>query len=369
MKKILIPVLSIAIFGACSSDKKAELEKLEQQREEIDEQIARLRIEIGGDTLASKEAKAMYVEASDIYYQPFSHFVEVQGLLDSEENIGIMPQTSGQVRKIYVQEGSQVTQGQLLLELDAQVLLNTIKEIETSLDFATEMYNKQKALWDEKIGSEVQYLTAKNKKEALEKKLATLKEQLDMTKITSPINGVVDKIMTKEGELAVPAMPVLRVVNLSKLKVNAAVAENYASNVKQGTDVKLWFPDVKLEVSAKISYAGKVIDPVNRTFDIVIRLDKVAGDLKPNMLAVAKIVDFQKDSAIVVPINTIRKSGEDKFVYVAEKDNERYIARRQQIKTDIDYNGMVLISNGLKPGDKLITFGFQELTDGQPVIF
>ena len=369
MKKILIPSLIIVLLGACSSDKKAQLEKLEQQREEIDKQIVQLTNEIGGDTLAAKEAKAMYVEVSDLHYQPFSHFIEVQGILDSEENIGVMPQASGQVKKIYVQEGSQVTQGQLLLELDAQVLKHTIEEIETSLDFATEMYNKQKALWDEKIGSEVQYLTAKNKKEALEKKLATLKEQLDMTKITSPINGVVDKIMTKEGELIAPSMPVLRVVNLSKIKVNAAVAENYASNVKQGTDVILWFPDVKIEIPAKVSYAGKVIDPVNRTFDIVIRLDKITGDLKPNMLAVAKIVDFQKDSAISVPINTIRKSGEDKFVYIAEKDNERYVARKQQITTDVDYNGMTLISNGLKPGDKLITFGFQELTDGQPVIF
>ena len=369
MKNLFLILLIPALIVACEApDKSSQLEKLKADRQKIDKQIADLEAELG-DSLTTKSEKVKYVEVKEVNPSKFEHFIEVQGAVDTDQNVMITSQSAGTIERVYVREGDKVKKGQTLFTLDAQILKNSMAEVQTSLDFAKDMFEKQKQLWEQKIGSEVQYLTAKNQKECLERRLATLNEQMDLMRVTSPIDGVVDNLAAKSGELTSPGMPLGRVVNLSDFEIKANVAENYSSNVKNGTPVKLWFPDLKAEMDAEVAYTGNIIDPINRTFNIVIRFSNPEVSIKPNMVCVVKIIDYSAEEALVVPVNSIQKTDLGQYIFVAKEENGRYIADRRKISSEMEYNGAVLVSEGLSPNDKLITFGYQDLTQGQVVEF
>ncbi len=349
-------------------DPATQLESLKAEKAAIEDKIVELEASMG-DSLVATAPRAKYVRAQELTLKPFNHFIEVQGTVDTDQNVILTAQSGGTIETIHVNEGDEVKKGQVLISLDAKVLLNSIGEVKTQLTFARDIYEKQKALWEQKIGSEVQYLTAKNNKESLEARLATLREQLSMMRVTSPIDGVVDNMMAKAGELTSPGMPLGRVVNLSGFEIKAEVAENYSSRVMAGTKVKLWFPDLREELDAEVAYTGRVIDPVNRTFSIVIRMENPGTQIKPNMVCVVKIIDFATDEAIVIPVSTILRTDLGQYVFTAEKNGENYIARRKKITPRMEYNGNVMVAEGLKPSDWLVTFGYQDLTDGDIVKF
>ncbi|MDH5398308.1 MAG: efflux RND transporter periplasmic adaptor subunit [Cyclobacteriaceae bacterium] len=355
----------VVAFG-CETDNQARLDKLRTQAQQIQEEIQLLEETLGQDSIAL-QVKITPVEVKALSPVPFEHYIEVQGVVDTDKNIGLTSKTMGTIEEVKVREGDKVQKGQLLVQLDNQIIMNSINEVRSSLAFASEMFEKQKELWDQKIGSEVQYLSAKNNKEALENRLATLREQLQLTKITSPISGIVDQVQIRQGEMASPGIPLLRVVDLSNFEIKASVSESYASQVKNGIGVRLLFPDLKGEMEAEISYTGKVIDPVNRTFDIIIRIEKPALEIKPNMIVEVRIVDFHEDEAIVIPVNTIQQSDKEEFVYIAEETASGVVARKQEVAVKMHYNGAALIGEGLKAGDMLVTFGYQGLTEGQAI--
>ncbi|HEY4800713.1 MAG TPA: efflux RND transporter periplasmic adaptor subunit, partial [Bacteroidia bacterium] len=280
------------------------------------------------------------------------------------ENVAVNAEMAGTVSKINVHLGDEVAIGQVLAELDAKVIQQGIVELQTALDLATTMYNKQKNLWDEKIGTEVQYLSAKNQKESLEKKMATLQQQLEMTKIKSPIKGIVDAIDIKLGQATMPGLSAIRIVNMCSLKVKGEVAESYMAKVKKGNDVEIIYPDMQDSMRAKISYAAKMISPLNRTFTITIDLDCVK-DLHPNMIAILKIVDYSNPKAFVVPVNAIQKAEEGDFVFIAQNNK----AKKVRVKTGRIYRGNAEIIDGLKEGDRFISKGYQELNEGEDVKF
>ncbi|MDH5603924.1 MAG: efflux RND transporter periplasmic adaptor subunit [Cyclobacteriaceae bacterium] len=365
MRILLTGLIFVAVFG-CGTDSQERLEKLKTQSQQLQEEIQVLEEQLGQDSVAPVLRQTM-VETKVLNFSPFEHYIETQGVAVTDQNITLTAKTAGSIEAVKVREGDRVKKGQVLLQLDNQIIVNSINEVKSSLTFATEMYDKQKGLWDQKIGSEVQYLSAKNNKEALENKLATLREQLQLTIVTSPINGTVDFVNVRRGEMAAPGIPLLRVVDLSNFEIKAAVSENYASQVKNGTPVKLLFPDLKSEMEAEINYTGRVIDPVNRTFDIIIRLEKPVIEIKPNMIVVVQIIDFRQEEAIVIPVNTIQHSSEEEYVYVAEEGDKGVIARKREVTVTTHYNGRALIGNGLKEGDRLITFGYQDLTEGQAI--
>ena len=365
MKKYIIIVLAVMAASMQSCNQNETIESLKAQKKEIEEKIAALEA-LNPDTI-QREVRVKYVEVENVKAQSFKHFIEVQGVVDSENNLMITAKASGTVEGLKVKEGDRVKKGQILAQIDDKIIRNSISELNSSLEFATEMYNKQKSLWDQKIGSEVQYLQAKNQKESLEGRLATLREQLKMTRITSPINGTIDQVFIKEGEVAGPGMPVVRVVNLKDFEVKAQVAENYALAVKEGTSVKIYFPDLKQEVDAKINFVGNVIDPLNRTFNVVIRFNNPDIGIKPNMVSVVKIQDYSSETDLIVPVNAVIRSNEGEYVFVAEENGEVNIARKVDVKTELSYNGMTVIRKGLEENDKLVTFGFQNLVDGQPI--
>jgi membrane fusion protein (multidrug efflux system) len=370
MKNLIVVLCLFLVVISCKQDKKAQLEKLKKQEAELSQQIKALEKEIAlTDTTKEDSSKIKVVAVAPVQLGSFKHFIEIQGRVDATENINVSPKMAGLVTKIYVKEGDEVRTGQVLAEVDDQLVLQSIEEVNSSLSLATTMYERQKNLWDQKIGSEVQYLTAKNQKENLEKRKATLGEQLDMTKIKSPINGTVDLVSLRVGQTTSPGLPSIRVVNLSKLKAKADVAEAYSSKVKKGDDAIVVFPDLNKEIKAKITFVGTVIDQLNRTFSVEVNLDPNIKDYHPNMIAVVRVIDFQNDSSIVVPINVIQNSEEGKYVFLAAEKDGKTVAKKQMVTVGLTYNGDTQISGGLNPGDKLITAGYQDLNDGEVLKF
>ena len=232
-----------------------------------------------------------------------------------------------------------------------------------SLNLATTVYERQERLWSKKIGSEVQYLQAKTQKESLEKKLQSLNKQLEMTKIIAPINGTVDKVIIREGEMAVVGMGAVRVVNVSDLKIKASLSESFINDVNKGDIVDVKVPSIGKNDSQKVLSVAKVINPSNRTFEIEVKAPSFK-EIKPNMLTVLSINDYTKEDAIVVPMNILQNTGTEFFVFkVVEKDGKFY-AKKEFVKPGKYYNNMIEILEGVSSGESLVTFGFQQISDG-----
>lgn len=367
MKKITLIAGIILTLIACNTDKKAKLEKLKKQQDQISEQIKALEKELNTSGVNTSNEKIKLVTIGEIKTQPFNHYIEVQGKLDGDENVTVTSKGIGVVNAIYVKEGDVVKKGQILASLDAQIYYQTLEELKTQLEFATNLYNKQKSLWDQKIGSEVQYLTAKNNKESLENKLKTLKEQINMMKITSPINGTVEEMPIKIGQSMAPGIAAFRVVNFSKVKIMAEVAESFSSKVSKGDSVLISFPDINLEIKDKIDFASKYINPVNRTFTIEIRFSPDKTPIRANMVTVIKIADYSSPNAIIIPVNLVQSDNTGSYVYIAETFSGKMVAKKRIVKQGMTYNGIVEITDGLKAGDKIITTGYQDIEDGQTI--
>ncbi len=370
MKHLLIPVL-VLLIAACSKpeggNKKAQLDSLKKEYTALTEKIKVLEAEIALTDTTNTE-KIIPVAVTEAKAQSFVHYLDIQGKVDADENITISPKMPGTITKVNVEAGDDVKVGQILGETDNAALLKGMEELKTGLAFATEVFNKQKKLWDQKIGSEIQYLQAKNTKEGLEQKMATLKEQVEMTYLKSPINGTVDEVYFKLGSTVSPGYPAVRVVNTSSLKAKAEVAEGFASKVKKGNDVEIHFPDLAKNVSSKLSFVGKAINANTRTFTVEADLPS-QDEFHPNMVAVLKVVDFKTDSALVIPINLIQNSEEGSYIMIAANDNGKTVAKKTIITVGHTYRGQAEVLSGISAGDKVITTGFQGLNNGELISF
>jgi membrane fusion protein, multidrug efflux system len=376
MKPIHIIIFFAALtLGACSKNadtaeaKKAQLTDLKKQREALDSKISLLEKELGSQPGSETDQKIKDIAITKVASANFNHYIEVQGRIDSDKNVQVGPETPGIIQRVNVSVGDKVRKGQILAEIDGSVLANNIEELKGQLAFAKTMYEKQKGLWEQKVGTEVQYLTAKNNKESLENRLATLQRQYAMTKIKSPIDGTIDEVRLKEGEAAAPGMPIFRVVNLSEFKVVAEVAEAYLSEINLGDEVLVNLPDADIDIKGKVTQKTNVIDPTNRTFKIEVALKGQNLALRPNMIAKVKVNDYNNKAALVVPINTVQQSDAGQYVYLAEKAGNVYKVKKQFVKTGKSYLDKIEIKEGLKEGDLLITAGFQDLTAGQLIKF
>lgn len=375
MKRICILLGFTLFLAACGNgDKTARLISLKKQAEKLQEEIKLLESEIAteGISLDSLNAsvaneKKTYVKVQRIEPSYFKHCIEIQGSVESDNNIFIPPQSPGIVQRIYVEKGDNVKKGQLLAELDGTIILKSIEQVKTGLELATTVFERQQRLWDQKIGSEIQYLQAKTSKESLEKQLAVLEEQYEMTKIISPLDGIVDEIVIKEGEAAAAGFGAIRVVNQNDLKVTASISEKYIKRVKKGDKAKVYIPTLEKELVLKISAVSEAINPDNRAFEIEIKLPDNTLEVKPNMLAIVSVKDYVSENALTIPLNVIQKTGEEKFIFLAKSNSDTYRAERRKIKAGIYYNNMVEILEGLKPMEEVIVSGYQDLADGQIV--
>ncbi len=371
MKQLFFTLLILTAIS-CSQNsgteqKRAELDKLKKEQTGLREKIVKLEEELAALDTNSSNEKSKLVAITEMVSKPFNHYIEVQAKVEGDEDVTVSAETMGNITSLNVKAGDKVSKGQILAVVDDRIIRQGIAEMQAQLDLVTQIFNKQKNLWDQKIGSEVQFLQAKTNKEALEKRMGSLQEQMDMTRIKSPINGTVDLVNIKVGQTMAPGIPAFRVVNLSSLKVTAEVAESYISKVSRGNDVLIYFPDIGEEIKGKLDYSGQAINSLNRTFNVEVRLNPKDGIYHPNMVAVLKIVDYTSPKAFVLPLASVQKSSDGEFVYVTVQENGKEIAKRKTVKTGIIYNGMAEIKSGLDQGDKVITIGFQNIIEGDAI--
>ena len=372
MRKLFsIMVLGIFLLSCGSDDSQSKLRELESQRDVLNEKISELKKEIAQNNGDSNKNNLSYVEIRNIKSKEFKHYIKIQGTIESDNNILIPPQTGGIVKKIYVNEGDRVQKGQLLAELDASIYESTLAELKTNLELVRTVFERQERLWNKKIGSEIQYLQAKTNKESLEQKLNTVNEQYKLTKITSPISGTIDQILIKEGEAAAPGFGAIRVVQLSDLKIKAALSESYISNVKTGDLVDVNIPVLEKNLKLKIDAVSQVIDHKNRTFNIEITIPKNESSIKANMLAVLTINDYTNPAALTVPVDVLQQTGSEAFLFLVkehpEYPNERWLVEKRIVKSGKYYNEEIEITKGLSENEDIVVFGFQDLADGQQV--
>jgi len=373
MKNIFYSLAITAIIVSCSNpqDKNGELTKLKVQHDEISMKIAKLEAEIYPGGVPST-LKSTMVKIEPMLTCVFNHYVEVQGVVDGDQNVAVSPQTPGIVTAVHVTEGSIVRKGQVLAELDAVVLRQSLDELKTQFNLVSSLFDKQKALWEKNIGSEVQFLQAKTNRESLENRIKTLQGQIDMTRIISPVSGTVESVPLKIGQMASPGLPAsaIRVINMNSAKIKADVSENFASRIQNGNEVLVRFPDLGQEIETKLSFASRFIDPTNRTFQVECRINQsVEVQLRANMIAYVKIKDYSNEKAFCLPVNYIQSNKDGKFVFIAVQKDNQWVAVRRYIKPGMDYNGVSEILDGLTNGDKVISSGYQNLNDGSQIIF
>jgi RND family efflux transporter MFP subunit len=363
------PVLFVALLflAACGgkTDKKAELEALKAQKKDIEAKIAQLEKDLGTNT---KLMKAKNVVVTSLQAGNFSNFIEIQGRFESDRIVNVGAQVPGVIQAVYVRRGDFVRPGQVVAVIDGSLILKNMAPLKTQIELAKTVYEKQKALWEQKVGTEIAYLQAKTNLDGLEQQMATLQEQYSKTRVIASMGGTVEEVYMKVGEMAAPGAPGIKIVNASDLRAVADVPEAYSSQVKNGADVIVVLPDLKKEVKGKIAFTAQTINPLNRSFRVeaVIPYDK---DIRPNMIATLKVENYQKDASITVPINVVQNSAEGSFVMVAVEEKGQKVARRRKIQVGQIYNRSAEILTGLQAGDRVITVGYQDLNDGDLISY
>jgi membrane fusion protein (multidrug efflux system) len=360
MKKILY-ISAVLFLAACSSkpkDPKAELADLKKQQAALSAKITALQAKVG----TTDSTKGTDVSAITIHPGQFTNYVQIQGRIDAQDNVTAYPQATAAITALNVKAGDHVSKGEVLAQLDNSVLQQNIAQAQAQANLSQTLYQRQKNLWDQKIGTEVQFLQAQTQLQTSQKQVASLRQQADQYRIVSPISGVVDQMDLKLGQIASPGQSGIRIVNADVLKVKADVPESYSNTINQGDSVKILFPDVNDSLTTRVTFAAKVIDPTSRSFGIEVKLPH-SNEYRPNMTAVLKIANYAKRNAIAIPVNAIQKSDEGDYVYV----NVNGYAKRKNIKEGATSGGMTEITSGLSSGDQVITQGASELGDGDKV--
>ena len=366
---------SLVLIQACASKKdekaeltakKTQLAELKAQHDKLTGDIKKLEDDIAKLDPTATKANPLQVATAPVITQDFKHFIDLQGRIDAEDISYVTPRgMGGMVKELFVKKGDNVRKGQLLLKLDDAILQQNLKQLSTQLDFARNIYQRQKNLWDQGIGTEVQYLTSKNNVDALEKQIGVLKEQLSTSNVYAEVTGIADEVNIRVGETFTgnPAMGI-KIVNTSRLKAVVDIPENYLSRVSKGTKVLVQVPDLSKKYDAVITLIGQSINPNSRGFMAEARIP-YDGQLKPFQVALVKIQDYSAPNAIAVPVNLVQTDDKGKYVFVVEKNGEKTVARKKQVILGESYNGLIEVKTGLAAGDQLVTDGYQTLYEGQ----
>ncbi|MFM8587283.1 MAG: efflux RND transporter periplasmic adaptor subunit [Bacteroidota bacterium] len=374
MKKLFVIVI-IAALVSCGgkqegnqdlAGKKATLETLTKQRDALNNQINALQTEINQLSGGAIAEKMKLIEATALATQDFSHYIELQGKVSTENVSYVTPRgMGGQVKQIYVKQGDVVKKGQLLMKLEDGIVQQNIKQVESQLAFAKNIFSRQENLWAEGIGTEIQFLSAKNNVESLEKQLGLVKEQLSTTLVTAEVSGVIETVGIKVGETFVGnPMATIIIVNPGNLKAVVDVPENYISKVKRGMPAIISIPDLNESFNSQISVVSETINVTSRSFVAESKLPS-KSNIKPNQVALIKLLDHQAKNAIVVPVETVQTDEKGKYVYVMVEEKGKKIARKRSINIGEFYDELIEVKSGLAVNDQLITKGFQGLYEGQ----
>lgn len=378
----LFTIAFILLGAACGSGnngieaKKESLEKLKKQVLDINAQIASIEKELGNEG-GKDQIQSVLVAIAPIVSQDFNHFIELQGKVESESVSYITPRAGGgQVKALFIKRGDRVRKGQIILQLDnslikqsAAAAAQNLETVKAQAALAKSVYEKQKNLWEQNIGSEIQLMTAKTNADAsasqlraATEQLGMMKDQLSYTSVYSDVDGVAEEVNVKVGELFGGAGQV-KIVNTEKLKLTSLVPENYAGKIKVGSEASLFFPDIQKTVETKLGVVGTVIDPLNRSFYVESKLP-IDKNFRPNQLVQVKIKDYTKKNAVIIPINIVQNDDKGKFIFVAVTEKGKLIARKKAITIGEFYGNNIEILAGLTAGEQIITEGYQSLYDG-----
>ena len=375
MKKAIIVLLTLTVFISCKKEEKPlptsiagiKLEKAKQEKAK--DSISKIIISLDKKLAALDTTKVLQpVSLYHIKPSHFEHYVSIQGNTKTDKNIMLRPLANGLITGVFVKEGQRVYAGQKMFQIDNAVLVNSINEVKNQLSLAQTTYDRQKRLWDQKIGSEMQYLGAKTKKEALEKKIATLQSQLKNYRVTAPFSGIVDDLIATKGDLASPQTPLARMVNLNQMYIESDVAENYLKSIKKGSKAIINLNAIGKELTTKISQVGNTISPDNRTFKVRLNVPNKKGDIKPNLLADIKIKDFDVKDAITIPSRLVQidENGKSFVFTIKEKDGKNIVAKNL-VEVTSSYNNKSLITKGLTKEDVVIDEGSRSVSSEQEV--
>jgi len=350
----------------------SDLTELEARRDSISGLIAELTASLKTveEKIALKDTtrKAPLVSSLEINKTTFNHYFKVQGNVESDKNATLYPEAQGLIKAIYVKEGQSVSRGQKLLSIDNDIIETQISGIETQLALATDVFERTERLWNQNIGSELQYLESKNRVESLEKNIATLRKQQSMATLRAPFSGVVDKVYPKVGEMGSPMSPAINVVNLSRLHAKANVSEKYLDKVKKNMPVQVTFGQGLDTVSGVISNLGRSINPANRTFEIKVDFKEKSDFLRPNLMAEVKVNDFKAESAVVIPASYVLQDiDENFFVYRIITKEGKKTAVKTLVKPGLTYDNNTMIISGLSAGDLIVSEGARKLVDGKEI--
>jgi len=379
MNKILSIVMlaGIVFLSSCGAstkqenksltEKKAELAKLKQQQDKLNSDILRVETEIAAMD-STFGVKPKLVNITKLATENFTHYIDLQGKITTRNIYTLAPRgQGGQVKAVYVKEGDYVKKGQLLLKLDDAVMLENLKQMETQLDYLKDIYNRQKNLWDQKIGTEVQLITDKNNVDNMERQIASTKEQWSYSNVYAEASGVVETVTIHVGE-AFTGSPAatISIVNPDDLKAVVEVPENYLTSAKKGTPVVIEIPDLNKRFNSTISLVSQLISSNSRAFTAEAKVPS-GHDLKPNLVALVKIQDYAASNVIVIPMTTLQTDETGKYVFVLTNQNGKPVAKKRNVTAGSVYGEKIEIKQGLQVGDQLISEGFQGLYDGQSI--
>lgn len=373
MKKFVVFILALT-FVACSKESdreeiRGQIAQYKKEKNELQQKINQLTDQLesmGAETPGGTYKIPVFVE--ELKPDTFSHFVNTNGTVEAIQEAFISPETNGQITEMHVDEGERVEKGELLAKLNTSVIESNIEEVKTNLELARETFQKQRRLWKDSVGTEMQYLEAKNRKENLENRLETLREQLDMSEIRAPFDGVVEEINQKVGELGTPGLQMLHLVNLKKLKIEAELAEQYMAYVHEGDMVRIHFPAYpELVKNVPVTRKGSVIDKESRTFALEARIDNYNEKIKPNQISIMKVRDYVNDTALIVPSEVIKQDMQGDYVYILQENQGSKVAQKVYIETGRTHNDQTVLKKGVEPGDKVITSGYTQVSDGSQV--
>ncbi|RYY29527.1 MAG: efflux RND transporter periplasmic adaptor subunit [Chitinophagaceae bacterium] len=377
INRIGIIAVTVSLLIACGDSapkgsleqKKAQLAKLQADQKKLQESITALQEDIAKtDTGAAKAQNTKLVTTAALSPSAFTHYIDLQGLIEAENIAYVTPRgAGGQVREIYVKQGDNVRKGQLLVKLDNIGIQQQMDQLTVQLNLAKTLYDRRKNLWDQNIGTEVELLQAQSNVENLEKQMALLREQSDLSNVRAELSGVADWVTLKVGEFFSPQSATvsgIRIINNNNLKVRVNVPENYLDKVNVGANLRVTIPDINKTIDAKVTVKGKSIDPASRSFYVEAKIP-ASPDFRANQLANVQIQDYSTPSTITVPLNTIQNDDKGKFVLVAAKEGDKLFARKKPVEIGQLYEDRIEIKSGLQQGDVLITEGYQGLYDGQ----
>lgn len=384
MKKLIVVLLTTIPFLSCgdSSDQsvsdliaEGDLESLRARKNEIAQEQKTMEQDLklldSVIALKSGEEKLPLVSTIAAKQEKFEHFLELQGSVQTKQNVLVFPEMAGTLQRVYVKEGQRVSKGQLLATIDDGGVSSQLAQLKTQAALAKTTFERRKRLWDQNIGSEIEYLSAKTNYEATENAVKQAQSQLGKSTIRAPFSGIIDNIIQDQGTVVAPGpgSEVFRIVNLSNMYIEVDVPENYLGSIQKGKEAKVHFPVLGDTVISKIRQTGNFINPSNRAFTVEIAVPNPKGNIKPNLTAKVNLNDYTSEQAILVPQSIISENSQaQQYVYVAESPTaDKAVAKRRIIETGKSQGRLVEVLSGIKEGDLLIKEGARSVKDGQNV--